>query len=94
MNEPTIVMKRGASFERSMIHAYMVNYQRSHGRPPVLSVLTSRFGGSKTAMRNRLLKMVDSGIVEYDFAKVPAFTAVASKPAYATNVVVMVPEAQ
>lgn len=94
MNEPAIVMKRGTALERAMIHAYIVNHQRAHGRAPVLSVLRRKFGGSKTRIRSLLLQMVEAGSVEHDFARVPAFTAVASKPVYVPNVVIMVPEAQ
>ena len=64
--------------KRAFIHAYMINYQRQHGRPPTLSTIAKRFGVGKTAVREILLSMADAGIVTHEPFIVPAFTAIAT----------------
>ena len=61
---------------RAFIHAYMINYQRQHGRPPTLSTIAKHFECGKTAVRETLLSMTDAGIVTYEPFTVPAFTAI------------------
>lgn len=62
--------------KRAFIHAFMINYQRQHGRPPTLSAIAKHFGSGKTPVYYMLLSMAKNGIVRHDYGTKPSFTAI------------------